>query len=71
MVENLNTTVPELPALLNTAQFADLIGYHRESVRRLVRDGLVEALRFGRSYRIPRTVAERILEEGLPTVPRR
>ena len=54
-------------AVIPTHEFAAAIGYHPESVRRCIRQGRINVLRFGRGYRIPQAELQRILREGLPT----
>ena len=45
---------------------ADLLEYHRESVRRACRAGRIKAIKIGREWRITQDEAGRILAEGLP-----
>lgn len=52
----------------NTGQLAALLGYHEETIRRLIREGRIRALRFGRNYRIPADEVARIMTEGLPSL---
>lgn len=61
-------TQPTESQLYTTGQFAKLIGYHQETVRRLAREEKIKTIRFGRSYRIPQSEVDRILKVGLPSV---
>ncbi len=49
-----------------TEEVAELIKFHPETVRRLVREGRIQAMKFGRDWRIPNSEVQRILREGLP-----
>lgn len=54
-----------LPLLLEVDHFARILGFHPESVRRLIRRGRIKAKRFGSFWRIPRAEAVRIIENGI------
>jgi len=49
-------------------QFASATGLHPESIRRSIRKGDIQAVRFGRFWRIPPGEAGRILQNGLPSI---
>lgn len=69
-MQNMTTLAPDIAipsAGYTTDEFAAALRYHPESIRRLVRAGRIHALKFGRTWRIPHAVAERIAREGLPT----
>ncbi|HZL13173.1 MAG TPA: helix-turn-helix domain-containing protein [Verrucomicrobiae bacterium] len=53
-------------AALTVEELAAQIKYHPESVRRAIRQGRINALRFGAGWRIPAREAARILTTGLP-----
>ena len=56
------------PALaLHTVEFvAEGLHYHPESLRRAIRAGRIEAVKVGKSWRIPSAVYNRIMTLGLP-----
>lgn len=41
------------PGLLSVRQVADQLGVHPETIRRLIHDGRIEAVRVGRVLRVP------------------
>jgi excisionase family DNA binding protein len=47
---------------------ANRIQYHPVTVRKAIRAGRIEAIKFGKSWRIPDSVLEKICREGLPMV---
>lgn len=51
---------------ITTERLAAAIGYHEESVRRAIRQGRIQAIPFGRTWRIPPAEVTRILANGLP-----
>ncbi len=53
--------------LLDVGEFAGLISFHPESVRRAIRQGRIEARRFGSKWRIPPAEVARIMANGLPS----
>jgi excisionase family DNA binding protein len=53
-------------AALTVEELAAQIKYHPESVRRAIRQGRINALRFGAGWRIPAREVARILTTGLP-----
>ena len=53
-------------AALTVEELAAQIKYHPESVRRAIRQGRINALRFGAGWRIPAPEVVRILTTGLP-----
>lgn len=55
-----------LQAPLTAEYFARLIGYNHYSVTRAIREGRIKAVKFGRTWRIHRAEAQRILQNGLP-----
>ena len=59
---------PALSAGYTPAQFAKIISYHAESVRRCIREGRIAAKSYGRGWRIPPDEAQRILANGLPAL---
>ncbi len=62
MIENIVSLEP----VLTVESLAALIHYHPESIRRAIRQGRIQAQRFGAGYRIQPTEARRIVSEGLP-----
>jgi hypothetical protein len=52
--------------LLEPSEFARVISWHPESVRRAIRQGRIGAVRMSNGWRIPSAEAERILANGLP-----
>jgi excisionase family DNA binding protein len=52
--------------LWSTAEVAEAIGYHEESVRRCIREGRVRAVRCGPRYRVPDDEFAKICAEGIP-----
>lgn len=54
----------ELPELLVVREVAELFRIRPETVRRMIADGELRAVRFGSrgDYRIPRSVVQRFLE---------
>jgi len=55
----------------STGQVAEAVGTTQENVRRLCQSGAIRAeLTPGGQYRVPQEEYERLLREGLPTVPR-
>jgi excisionase family DNA binding protein len=52
--------------LLEVGEFAGLISYHPESVRRLIRQRRIHAIRFGHTWRVPPAEVAWILANGLP-----
>jgi len=58
--------IDKIEAALTVEEFAEVVKYHRESVRRAIRQGRVHALKFGSSYRIPLPEVRRIMATGLP-----
>jgi excisionase family DNA binding protein len=57
---------PQNAAALTVEELAAQIKYHPESVRRAIRQGRINALRFGAGWRIPAPEVARILTTGLP-----
>jgi hypothetical protein len=47
--------------------FAAVIHWHPESLRRACRQGRVAGKKFSRNWRIPKEVAEDILKNGIPS----
>lgn len=60
---------PTESELINTDIFAAAILWHPESVRRACRQERIHAVKVGRGWRIPRTVAEEIFKNGMPCPP--
>ena len=58
-------TVVESRRLHTTDYLALQIQYHQETIRRLIREGKIQAIPFGRTYRITEKEVARILKEGL------
>ncbi len=54
------------PRLWLTGELASAARLHPESVRRAVRQGRIQVIRFGRGLRITDAEAQRILAGGLP-----
>jgi len=57
------------PAMYTAGDFARLIKWHAESVRRAVRQGRIKAVRVGSGWRIPAEEVRRICTAGLPLTP--
>lgn len=55
--------------LLEVGEFAGLISFHPESVRRAIRQRRIHAIRFGNTWRVPPAEVVRILANGLPVAP--
>ena len=68
-VTNNNAAQPSVnpAALYSPKVVGELIGFHEESIRRLVRDDRIEAIHVGRNVRIPGAVVLQILSQGLPS----
>jgi excisionase family DNA binding protein len=49
---------------LTTRQFASRYQIHEETVRRMIREHRVQAVKMGRHWRVPATEFERITKEG-------
>ena len=49
------------PQALSTAQVAQILGCHENTVRRRVRDGTLRSVRFGRLVLIPRSEVDRLV----------
>lgn len=52
--------------LLTIEQFAALIGWHPESVRRAIRQGRLHAIKLGRQWRIPPETLNAVRLRGIP-----
>ena len=52
--------------LLRSEEFATLIGFHPETVRRLIREQRIRAIKFGDEWRIKPEEVDRIMQNGLP-----
>jgi len=53
---------------LSTARAAEILGVHRSTVHSWIVQGRIPARRFGRSWKIPRAIIERILAGELALV---
>lgn len=53
--------------LFSPEEVAAAISFHPESVRRLIRDGKIAAVKVGSLWRVPAAVLQRIAAEGLPS----
>lgn len=51
-----------MDALLSVREVADALGVHPETIRRLIHDGRLDAIRIGRVLRIRRVELDRFLE---------
>ena len=51
-----------MDALLSVREVASALGVHPETIRRLIHDGRLDAIRVGRVLRIQRVELERFLE---------
>lgn len=51
-----------MDALLSVREVADALGVHPETIRRLIHDGRLDAIRVGRVLRVRRPELERFLE---------
>jgi len=49
------------PRLVSVREVADLLGVHPETVRRLIYDGRLDAVRVGRVLRVHRGAVDRLL----------
>jgi excisionase family DNA binding protein len=58
------------PKVYTVTEFARVFVISPRLVRDLIRKGEIPALRIGRSYRIPRTVAAAYLDRALPPLTR-
>jgi len=58
------------PKVYTVAEFACLFAVSPRLVRTLIRKGEIPALQLGRSYRIPRKVADAYLARAVPSTPR-
>lgn len=47
-----------------TQEVADMMQYHRDTIRRLIREGKIEAYKFGKSYKISEEQLKKFLETG-------
>ena len=43
---------------------SEIIGVHAETLRKLIRKGKIEAVKFGNKYKIKKIEIDRILKEG-------
>ena len=66
MANGVAEEVAEKSKLFEPGDFARLISWHPESVRRAIRQGRIHAVRFGKQWRIPCAEVARIMENGLP-----
>jgi len=51
-----------MDALLSVREVADALGVHPETIRRLIHDGRLDAIRIGRVLRVRRAELDRFLE---------
>lgn len=51
-----------MDSLLSVREVADALGVHPETIRRLIHDGRLEAIRIGRVLRVDRSELDRFLE---------
>jgi excisionase family DNA binding protein len=58
------------PKVYTVTEFAYLFAISPRTVRELIRKGDIAALKIGRSYRIPRKVADEYIARVLPRIPR-
>jgi hypothetical protein len=56
-----------MQVLLPLHVFAKNIGWHTESVRRACRQGRIAAIKLGKGWRVPASVAEEITRNGIPS----
>jgi excisionase family DNA binding protein len=49
------------PALISVREVADRLGVHPETIRRLIHDGRLDAVRVGRVLRVHRDAVDRFL----------
>jgi excisionase family DNA binding protein len=52
---------------LTTKEAAERLGTTRQTIALYIRQQKIPAVRFGKEYRIPRDVFDRLLQAGLPT----
>lgn len=50
------------PSFYSVREVADRLGVHPETVRRLIHDGRLEAVRIGRVLRVPRPAIQRFVD---------
>jgi len=63
------TASVEARQLYQPCDFARIISWHPESVRRAIREGRIKAVRISRGLRIPAEEVARICKNGLPSTP--
>lgn len=56
-----STMFQDFPDVLSVAHLCEILGISRKLAYRLLKDGSIEHLRIGRSYRIPKTFLLRYL----------
>jgi hypothetical protein len=56
-----------MQVLLPLHVFAKNIGWHTESVRRACRQGRIAAIKLGKGWRVPASVAQEITRNGIPS----
>lgn len=52
------------PTFLTVAEVADVVRVSRMTVYRMVHSGELPAVRVGRSFRVPRSAVDQMLEDG-------
>jgi hypothetical protein len=62
-----NPPANTMQVLLPLHVFAKNIGWHTESVRRACRQGRIAAIKLGKGWRVPASVAEEITRNGIPS----
>ena len=57
----------KLEDLLTVQDAADLSGYHPERIRELIRDGIIDALKFGRVWAVNKYSLQAFLDSKVNT----
>ncbi|OKL46924.1 DNA-binding protein [Boudabousia liubingyangii] len=55
---------PPRPKLATVAEIADLLRVSKMTVYRMIHDGELPAIRVGRSFRVPQTVVDQLLDQS-------
>ena len=63
------TTAPNIaPKLWTPEEVSAAVGFHEESIRRLIRAGRIPAIRCGRFWRVRQPDFDTILQQGIPSL---
>lgn len=55
-----------MSTMLSLKELARLLGLHRNTIARMIQSGAIKAVRLGRSVRVRRDEAERLMARGAP-----